>query len=92
MIIPFHDDFVEFPRIWCDCDFCITSYAFARYSILIQRCEDYDFSIGISVWTKLIRNNTAVEYLFNGETYDFNYQFQHRLPKSIKLYPVNRKK
>lgn len=46
--------------------------------------------VGISVWTKLIRNNTAVDYLFNGETYDFNYQFQHRLPKPIKLYPVRK--
>ncbi|UJR14303.1 hypothetical protein I4U23_001293 [Adineta vaga] len=42
---------------------------------------------GTSVWTKIIRNNTAVDYLFNGEMYDFNYQFQNRLPKTIKLYP-----
>ncbi|CAF4000838.1 unnamed protein product [Rotaria sordida] len=42
---------------------------------------------GISVWTKLIRNNTAIQYLFNSEKYDFNYQFQSQLPKSIKLYP-----
>jgi len=41
---------------------------------------------GKSVWTKLIRNNTAVQYLFNGESYNFNYQFENRLPKPIKLY------
>jgi hypothetical protein len=40
------------------------------------------------MWTKLIRNKTAVEYLFNAESYDFNYQFSHRLPKRIQLYPV----
>ncbi|CAF1310464.1 unnamed protein product [Rotaria sordida] len=42
---------------------------------------------GYSVWTKLIRNNTAVQYLFNAEAYDFNYQFANRLPKPIKIYP-----
>ncbi|CAF0775985.1 unnamed protein product [Adineta ricciae] len=42
---------------------------------------------GSSTWTKIIRNNTAVQYLFNAESYDFNYQFQNRLPKPIKLYP-----
>ncbi|CAF0896019.1 unnamed protein product [Adineta steineri] len=42
---------------------------------------------GASIWTKLIGNNTAIQYLFNAETYDFNYQFQNRLPKPIKLYP-----
>lgn len=29
-----------------------------------------------------------MEYLFNGESYDFNYQFENRLPKPIQLYPV----
>ncbi|CAM2728522.1 unnamed protein product [Rotaria socialis] len=43
--------------------------------------------IGVSLSTKLIRNNTAVRYMFNGEMYDFNYQFDHRLPEPIKLYP-----
>jgi len=42
---------------------------------------------GRTVWTKIIRNGTAVEYLFNGEAYDFNYQFENRLPEPIKLYP-----
>jgi membrane associated rhomboid family serine protease len=43
---------------------------------------------GSSVWTKIIRNKTAVQYLFNGESYDFNYQFENRLPKPIQLFPV----
>ncbi|CAF4772742.1 unnamed protein product [Rotaria sp. Silwood1] len=43
---------------------------------------------GRSVWTKLIRNGTAVQYLFNTEAFDFNYQFEHKLPKRIQLYPV----
>ncbi|CAF2078555.1 unnamed protein product [Rotaria magnacalcarata] len=42
---------------------------------------------GQSVWTKIIRNKKAVEYLFNAEAYDFNYQFQNILSKPIKLYP-----
>ncbi|CAF3964888.1 unnamed protein product, partial [Rotaria sordida] len=42
---------------------------------------------GISLWTKLIRNKTAVEYLFNAESYHFNYQFENRLAKPIQLYP-----
>ncbi|CAF4012623.1 unnamed protein product [Adineta steineri] len=42
---------------------------------------------GVSVWTKLIRNNTAVQYLFNAEAYDFNYQFENRLSEPIKIYP-----
>ncbi len=40
------------------------------------------------MWTKLIRNKTAVEYLFNAESYSFNYQFENRLPKRIQIYPV----
>jgi len=42
---------------------------------------------GVSVWTKIIRNNTAVDYLFNAESYHFNYQFQHRLTQPIRLFP-----
>ncbi|CAF0896092.1 unnamed protein product [Adineta ricciae] len=42
---------------------------------------------GQSVWTKLIRNRTAVQYLFNSEAYDFNYQFHNRFPKPIQIYP-----
>lgn len=44
---------------------------------------------GISVWTKLIRNNKVVQYLFNAEAFDFNYQFENRLPKPIKIFPVD---
>jgi hypothetical protein len=44
--------------------------------------------LGRTVWTKIIRNKTADQYLFNGEAYQFNYQFQHRLPQPITLYPV----
>ncbi|CAF4370643.1 unnamed protein product [Rotaria sp. Silwood2] len=29
----------------------------------------------------------AVQYLFNGDAYTFNYQFQNRLPQPITLYP-----
>ncbi|CAF3853401.1 unnamed protein product [Rotaria sp. Silwood1] len=42
---------------------------------------------GRSVWTKLIQNKKVVEYLFNAEAYDFNYQFENLLPKPIQLYP-----
>ncbi|UJR36615.1 hypothetical protein I4U23_029335, partial [Adineta vaga] len=42
---------------------------------------------GTSVWTKVIRNKTAVQYLFNAESYDANYQFEHILPQPIKIYP-----
>ncbi|CAF3360809.1 unnamed protein product [Rotaria socialis] len=41
---------------------------------------------GRTVWTKIIRNNTAVDYLFNAEAYDFNYQYENRLPDRVKLY------
>ncbi|CAF4552760.1 unnamed protein product [Rotaria sp. Silwood1] len=41
----------------------------------------------VSLWAKLIRNKTAVEYLFNAESYNFNYQFENRLTKRIQLYP-----
>ncbi len=47
------------------------------------------FNLGLSVWTKLIRNKTAIEYIFNAESYNFNYQFENRLTKRIQIYPVN---
>lgn len=50
----------------------------------------YMFYIGTTVWTKLIRNNTAVQYLFDADTFDFNYQFNNRLPERIQLYPVRK--
>ena len=43
---------------------------------------------GTQVWTKLIRNGTAIDYLFNAEAYDFNYQMNYRLAKPIQIYPV----
>ena len=43
---------------------------------------------GRSVWTKIIRNQTAVDYLFNGDAFDFNYQFSNKFAKTIQLYPV----
>lgn len=43
------------------------------------------------MWTKLIRNNTATQYLFNADAFNFNYQFANRLPQPIKLYPVRNK-
>ncbi|CAF1258772.1 unnamed protein product, partial [Rotaria sordida] len=54
-----------------------TSYTTKRHAI----------AVCISLWTKLIRNKTAVEYLFNAESYHFNYQFENRLAKPIQLYP-----
>ncbi|CAF1351319.1 unnamed protein product [Adineta steineri] len=42
---------------------------------------------GVSIWTKLIRNKTVVEYLFDAEVFDFNYQFINQLPQRIQLYP-----
>ena len=45
--------------------------------------------IGKSIWTKIIRNNTAIEYLYDAQSYDFNYQFENKLPEPIVLYPVN---
>ncbi|CAF3621444.1 unnamed protein product [Rotaria sp. Silwood1] len=41
---------------------------------------------GRSISTKIIRNKTAIQYLFNGELFDFNYQFEHRFTQPIKLY------
>ncbi|CAF1282205.1 unnamed protein product, partial [Didymodactylos carnosus] len=43
---------------------------------------------GKSVSTKLIRNQSVASYLFNADAFDFNYQFENRLPKRIQLYPI----
>ena len=43
---------------------------------------------GKSVWTKIIRNGKAIDYLFNAESFDFNYQFENRLSKPIQLFQV----
>ncbi|CAF1307283.1 unnamed protein product [Rotaria sordida] len=42
---------------------------------------------GRSIWTKLIRNGMPTDYLFNAQSFDFNYQFGNTLPKPIQLYP-----
>ncbi|CAF1072713.1 unnamed protein product [Didymodactylos carnosus] len=44
---------------------------------------------GVTVWSKLIRNNRVVKYLYNSDAYDFNYQFDNRLTEPIVLYPVS---
>jgi hypothetical protein len=45
---------------------------------------------GQSIWTKIIRNKTAVQYLYDAASYNFNYQFENKLPEPIKLYPVKK--
>lgn len=56
--------------------------------ISINAIDKLFLKIGHSVWTKIIRNKTAVDYLFNAEAYDFNYQYENLLPKPIQLFPV----
>ncbi|CAF3433696.1 unnamed protein product, partial [Rotaria socialis] len=41
---------------------------------------------GRSIWTKIIRNTTAVKYLINAESFNFNYQLQTRFTQPIILY------
>ncbi|CAF4721008.1 unnamed protein product, partial [Rotaria sp. Silwood1] len=41
---------------------------------------------GRRVWTKLIRNKTAVQYLPDRGAFEFHYQYEYRLPQPIKLY------
>ncbi len=45
---------------------------------------------GRTVWTKVIRNQRAVQYLFNAESFNFNYQFENLLPKPVKVYKVRK--
>ena len=80
---------LEFSSIRFNSFCCFSSYTFARY--IFQLFEEIDLLlyIGVSMWTKIIRNGKAIEYLFNAESYQFNYQFENRLPKTIKIYPVN---
>ena len=40
------------------------------------------------MWTKLIRNGTPIDFLYNAESYDFNHQIVNQLATPIKLYPV----
>jgi hypothetical protein len=44
--------------------------------------------IGQSLWTKVISDKTAVDYLFNAEAYYSNFQFEYRLAQPIQVYPV----
>ena len=83
---------IEFSEFWYQCSVRFATYSLARYMTYVTMIilKSIYFCIGVSVWTKLIRNNTAVQYLFNAEAYDFNYQFENRLPKPIKIYPVRK--
>ncbi|CAF2458331.1 unnamed protein product [Rotaria sp. Silwood2] len=75
-------------------EFIVDSYClsnstrtFPESGITVTSAFPHTHLQGKSVWTKLIRNDTAVQYLFNADAFDFNYQFHNRLPKPIKLYP-----
>ncbi|CAF1311005.1 unnamed protein product [Adineta ricciae] len=56
-------------------------------NITFCECKKISLCTGSTVWTKLIRNHTAVQYLFNAEAFDFNHQFANQLAKLIKVYP-----
>ncbi|CAF4054075.1 unnamed protein product [Rotaria sordida] len=60
---------------------------FPKDGITVTTAYAHAHNQGRSIWTKLIRNGTAIQYLFNTESFDFNYQFEHKLPKRIQLYP-----
>ena len=79
-------------QFWNQCCICFATHSSSRYApaTRIIQFKHRHFRIGFSVSTKLLRNNTAVQYLFNAEAYDFNYQFANRLPEPIKIYPVRR--
>ncbi|CAF4514088.1 unnamed protein product, partial [Rotaria socialis] len=65
----------------------VITKSFPQSGITVVGAFPHTHLQGQSVWTKIIRNKKAVEYLFNAEAYDFNYQFENILPKPIKLYP-----
>ncbi|CAF4783786.1 unnamed protein product [Rotaria socialis] len=65
----------------------VVTKSFPQSGITVVGAFPHTHLQGQSVWTKIIRNKKAVEYLFNAEAYDFNYQFENILPKPIKLYP-----
>ena len=81
---------LEIPWIGHHHSIFFSTYSPARqvHSQLEMRIIFLFDSIGRSIWTKLIRNKTAIQYLSNAEAYNFNYQYENRLPKPIKLYPV----
>ncbi|CAF4045322.1 unnamed protein product, partial [Rotaria sp. Silwood1] len=41
---------------------------------------------GRSISTKIIRNKKVVQYLFNGDPFNFDYQLTYRLTEPIQLY------
>ncbi|CAF4835640.1 unnamed protein product [Rotaria sp. Silwood1] len=59
---------------------------FPEEGITIVSAFPHMHSHGRSAWTKLIRNKTALQYLFDTEEYDSNYQYENRLSQPIKLY------
>ena len=42
------------------------------------------------MWTKVIRNQTAVQYLFDVESHNPHHQFQHQLLQPVKVYAVEK--
>ncbi|CAF1097141.1 unnamed protein product [Adineta steineri] len=61
---------------------------FPKSGITVTTAFPHTHLQGSSVWMKIIRDKKAVDYLFNAESYDFNYQFENRFPKPVQLYPV----
>ncbi|CAF4212369.1 unnamed protein product, partial [Adineta steineri] len=61
---------------------------FPKSGITVTTAFSHTHLQGSSVWTKIIRDKKAVDYLFNAESYDFNYQFENRFPKPVQLYPI----
>ncbi|CAF1097122.1 unnamed protein product [Adineta steineri] len=60
---------------------------FPKSGITVTTAFPHTHLQGSSLWTKIIRDKKAVDYLLNGESYDFNYQFENRFPKPVQLYP-----
>ncbi|CAF4070081.1 unnamed protein product, partial [Rotaria sordida] len=57
---------------YCPVDF---SQKFPESGITVISAFPHSHFQGKSVWTKIILNKRAVEYLFNAESFNFNYQF-----------------
>ncbi|CAF4186234.1 unnamed protein product, partial [Adineta steineri] len=69
--------------------FILDSYCpqFPKSEITVTTAFPHTHLQGSSVWMKIIRDKKAVDYLFNAESYDFNYQFENRFPKTVQLCP-----
>ncbi|CAF1351864.1 unnamed protein product [Rotaria sordida] len=88
---------IEFVQTMIFCNlFNARPYANRIHDLVFKSLFDEQFEVrmiasttlsGRSIWTKIIRNKKAVQYLFNGESFDFHYQFQNRFIEPIKLYP-----